>query len=193
MAHGADAALELADGGDAAEGGCDHVAMFESGDEAGTLFRVVAQPVKELGEAPLGTVNPAAPLDPFEAAGMGFGGDLLGFSVGTVIAPEVVVVERDKALTDGNDAGAGGVEGDGGDGAAVDAGGSQRVAGCGGQGSHLVGVGLGGEIGIFAAAVQGIRGRGGADGAFLAVDQGNANTESAEVNAGDDGHGRMLR
>ena len=53
VAHGADAALELAYGGDAAERGGDHVAMLQSRDESGSLVRVVPQPVEQLGETPL--------------------------------------------------------------------------------------------------------------------------------------------
>ncbi len=99
MAHGADAAGELRGVGDAAEGGGDHVAVLERGDEVRAEFGIVAEPVEELGPAPLGGVDAAAPVDPFEAlavvVGVGGGGDLGGFPVGAVVAPEVVVCERD--------------------------------------------------------------------------------------------------
>jgi hypothetical protein len=152
----------------------------------------VAEPVEELGEAPLVGVDAAAPLDAFKAELVGFGGDLFGFGETAVIAPQIILIQRFKAFADRDDAGAGGIESDGGDGVAVDAGGAEGVACGGGEGGHLVGVGLGCVIGVFAAAMEGVRGRGGADGALDAVDEGNANAESAEVNAGDDGHGTRL-
>ena len=66
VAHGADAALDPADSLDAAERGRDHVAVFERGHEARALLRIVAQPVQQLGEAPLVGVDAAAPLDAFK-------------------------------------------------------------------------------------------------------------------------------
>ncbi len=152
------------------------------------LVGIVAQPVEQLGESPLVRVDAAAPLDAFEAELMSLAGDLFGFSEGAVVAPEVVVVERLKVLADGNDAGAGGVEGDGGNIGAVDAGGVENVARGGGEGGHLVGVRLGGVVGIFAAAMQRVGGRGGADGAFAAVNESDANAECAEIDAGNDSH-----
>ena len=41
-----------------------------------------------------------------------------------------------------------------------------------------------------AAAMKRIRGRRGSDRALVAVDESNANAKCAEVNAGDDGHGK---
>jgi hypothetical protein len=117
-------------------------------------------------------------------------GDLLGLGEGAMIAPQVVFVERGQALADGNDARARGVERDRGNLGGVHACGSERVPGGGGQSGHLVGVGLRGVVGIFAAAMQRVRGRSGPDGAFLAVNESDANTESAEIDAGDDGHER---
>ena len=65
----------------------------------GAQFGVVAEPVQQLRPAPLGGVDAAAPVDAFEAgaavAGVGGGGDLGGFAGGAVVAPEVVVAERD--------------------------------------------------------------------------------------------------
>ena len=84
-----------------------------------------------------------------------------------MIAPEVVLVERLEVFADRNDAGAGGVESNGGNFSAIDAGGLKHIARGGDEGGHLVGVGLGGVIGIFATAMQRIGGRGGSDGALL--------------------------
>ena len=67
--------------------------------------------------------------------------------LGAVIAPEIVVIERLHGGVDEDDAGAGGVEGDGFDAAALNAGLSYGVAGGLSEGRHLVGVGLGGLVG----------------------------------------------
>ena len=87
----------LAGIGDAGEGRGDHVAVLEGGDEAVALVGVVAEPVEQLGEAPLVRVDVAAPVDGFEVFGKGELGDLAGLLVGAVIAPEVVVVEGLRA------------------------------------------------------------------------------------------------
>ena len=52
--------------GDAAQHGRDHVAMFERGGEAVALVGIVAQPVQQFREAPLGGVDAAAPFDGFQ-------------------------------------------------------------------------------------------------------------------------------
>jgi len=61
--------------------------------EAAALPGIVAQPVQELGKAPLGRVDAAAPVDGFEAPFTGRGGDLAGFLPRAMIAPEIVVVD----------------------------------------------------------------------------------------------------
>ena len=72
---------------DAAQGGDDHVAIFERGDEARALFRIVAQPVQKLGETPLGGVDAAAPVDGFELLPVRGSGNLLRLAPGAMIAP----------------------------------------------------------------------------------------------------------
>ncbi len=99
--------------GDAAERGGDHVAVLEGGGKLRALVRIVAEPVQQLGKAPLVRIDAAAPLDGFEILLVGEGGDLLRFGFGAMIAPQVVVAERLHVRVDGHDAGAGGVEGDG--------------------------------------------------------------------------------
>ena len=169
--------------------------MLEGGGELVTFGGIVAEPVEELGEAPLVGVDAAAPLDGFEVASVGEGGDLLGLAEGAVIAPEVVVVERLHVGVDGDDAGAGGVEGDGFDLVAGDAGLGEDVAHGGDEGGHLVGVGLGGEVGVFALAMEGVAGGGGAEAAALAVEETYAGTEGSEIDSGDDAHAwfRLIR
>jgi len=56
------------------------------------------------------------------------------------------------------------------DGAAINAGALERVAGSGGERRHLIRVGLGGKVRVLAVAVERVRGRRGSDGALLAVD-----------------------
>jgi hypothetical protein len=189
VAHGADGAADEGGVGDAAERGGDHVAVLEGCNKVGALVGIMAQPVKQFGEAPLVGVDAAAPPDAFEAELVSFAGDEFGFFVGAMVAPEVVVVEGLEIGADGDDAGASGVEGHGGDGLAVDAGGGEDVAGGAGECCHLVGMGLGGEVGVFAAAMERVGGGCGADGAARAIDKSDAHAESAEINAGDDGHG----
>ena len=53
---------------DAAEDGGEHVAMLQRGGELGALLGIVAEPVEQLGEAPFGGVDAAAPLDGGEVA-----------------------------------------------------------------------------------------------------------------------------
>ena len=122
---------------------------------------------------------------------MGAGSDLFGFGLGAMVAPEIVVVEGLEIFADGDDAGAGGVESDGSDAFAGDAGFLKDGAGGADKGLHLVVMRLGGEVGIFAAAVEWVLRGGGADGALLAVDEGYADTQGAEVYAGDDRHGAV--
>src|SRR5215472_15300332 len=62
VAHGAGGAFDCGGVGDARERGGDHVATLEGGGELCALVRVVAEPVEELGPAPLVRVDAAAPL-----------------------------------------------------------------------------------------------------------------------------------
>ena len=68
----------------------------------------------------------------------------------------------------------------------------QGLFGGAGQGAHVVFVGLHGEFGIFAFAMEGIFGGGGGKNAFFAVYDGDANVESSEVYAGYYGHIGLL-
>ena len=149
---------------------------------------VVAQPVQQLGKSPLGGIDAAAPLDGFELFAVRGFGDLGGFAFGAVVAPEIVVVERLQILVDGNDRGAGGVESDGFDLVAGDAGLLERLARGGGQGAHVVVMRLRGVFGIFALAMQRIFGNGGVEQAALAVHDGDADAQGAEIHSGDDRH-----
>ncbi len=99
--------------GDADKGGGDHVAVLERGGEVCTLVRVVAEPVEELGAAPLVGVDAAAPLDGFKTLGVGECGDLDWASAWARWSHQsIVVVERLECGVDGDDGRAGGVEGD---------------------------------------------------------------------------------
>ena len=169
MAHGADAAGGLGGVGDAAEGGGGHVAVLEGAGDGGAFGWVVAEEVEEFGPAPFAGVGAAAPVDGGEFGLVGGLGDLGGFAPGAVVAPEVVIVDGLHVFVDGYDAGAGGVDGQGFDGMAVDVGfGDGGLHGFG-EGSHVVGVALGGVVGVFALAVEGVGGGGEAQAAFCIV------------------------
>ena len=183
MAHGADAARNFGGVGDAAEGGGDHVAVLEGGDEFGTQLGVVAQPVEELGPAPLGAVDSAAPGYSLKAKLVRGAGDLCGLAGGAMIAPEVVLAEGDEVFADGDDAGAGGVERDGFNLAAIDAADFDCLAHGAGEGGHLVVVRLGLELGVGGRTVQRILGDGRAELAAELVEDGDAHAQRAEVNA----------
>ena len=91
------------------------------------------------------------------------GGDLGGFAPGAVVAPEVVVVDGVEVRVDRDHAGAGGVERDGLDGVAVDAGVLDGAVRGGGERGHVIGVALGGVVGIFLLAEQRVIGCSGAE------------------------------
>ena len=55
----------------------------------------------------------------------------------------------------------------------------------------MVGVALGGVVGVFFFAVEGVFGGCGAQAAFGAVEDGNADAEGSEIDAGYDGHMRL--
>ena len=192
VAHSADAAFYSGGIGDAAESGGDHVAVFESAGETGAFIGIVAQPVEEFGETPFGGVHAAAPFNGFEIFAMSHRGDFGGFGFGAVIAPQIVFVERNHSGGDGDDGGAGGIESDGGDLVAGDAGILKSLFGGGGEGAHVVFVGLRGELGIFAFTVEGIFGDGGIEDAFFAIHDGDAHAESAKIDAGYHGHIGLL-
>ena len=189
VAHGADAARDLVGIGDAAEGGGDHVAVLQRGDETGAQLGVVAQPVEELGPAPLGAVDAAAPGDALEVCGVRGAGDLGGFAGGAVIAPEVILAEGHEAFADDDDAGAGGVERDGFNLMAVDAADAHGLAHGAGEGGHLVVVRLGFELRVGGRAAQRVLCYGGAELAAELVEDGDTHAQRAEVDACHYAHG----
>ncbi len=186
--HGADAAWHLAGVGDPAEDRGDHVAVLEGGGEARALVGVVAQPVEELGEAPLRRVGPAAPFDRRLAALVRHLGDARRLVLGAVVAPEVVVVERLHLVVDRDDGRAGGVEGDGADFLPLD----PRRLECAPRGLderlHVRCVRLRGVVRIVAVALDRILGDAVSDHPLAAVDDRDAHTLRPEVHPGDDPH-----
>ena len=91
VTHGADAALRPVGIGDAAQRGRNHVAVLERGGELSSLFRIVAQPMQQLGKAPLMRIDTAAPLNGFEVFFVRQRRDLLRLRGGAMVAPEVVL------------------------------------------------------------------------------------------------------
>jgi hypothetical protein len=189
VAHGADAAGGEGRVGDAAEGGGDQVAVFEGGGHPGALVRVMAEPVEEFGEAPFGGIDAATPGEGFEAGGAAVGGDFGGFAVGAVVAPEVIVADGLEVFVHGDDGGASGIESEG-----LDIGAGDACLGEGGEhglgeSAEVVGVGLGGVVGVFALAVDGVLGRGGGEAAAFTVDERDAHALGSEIDSCDDSHG----
>jgi hypothetical protein len=94
VAHGADAARRLARIGDAAQHRGHHVAMLQRRDHLRALAGIVPQPVQQLRESPLGRVHAAAPFERFQFPGAPGRGDLGGFALGAMVAPQIVIVQR---------------------------------------------------------------------------------------------------
>ena len=149
--------------------------MLKGGNKLRAFFRIVAQPVQQLREAPFGRIHSAAPLNRRKLFAMRRFRDLRGFSFGTVIAPKIIFVERLKIFPNGNHRRTGGVHG-------------QRLHLIAGyarfphclarsarQSAHLVVVRLRGVFRIFAFAVQRIFRKCGREQASFAVHNGNAN------------------
>ena len=108
--HGADAALHLLRIRDAAKRCGDHVAMFKRRDEFSALRGIVAKPVEEFRESPFRGIHAPTPVDRGELLTMRGRGDFGGFRFGTMIAPQIIVVEGLKIFADGNDGRAGRIE-----------------------------------------------------------------------------------
>ena len=104
MSHSADAALHLFGIADPAQRRRDHVAMFQSRRELRALVRIMPQPVQQFGESPLRGVNAAAPLDGVQLFLACQLRDLSRFLLGAMIAPEIVVIQRNQTLADRNHA-----------------------------------------------------------------------------------------
>jgi hypothetical protein len=92
-----------------------------------------------------------------------------------VVTPKVVLAERFEIFTDHDDAGAGGIECDGLDLAAVDATDAHGFVHGANESVHLVVVGLGLEVGVGGGAVEWIFGGGGPEFAAFFVEDGDAN------------------
>ena len=117
-------------------------------------------------------------------------GDFRRFGFSPMIAPEIVVIERLKIFVHRDDGRAGGVESDGFDGASRDArflNGSTRSSR---ESDHMAGVRLGGKFGIVATAIERIFAQRGSQEATFAVHDGDANAQSAEINASEICHFR---
>ena len=143
--------------------------MLEGGGEFVALIGVVAQPMEQLGKAPLVRINAAAPVDGFQLFAVRERGNLLRLGEGAVIAPEIVFIQRLHLRVNRNDAGAGGVESDSrnliaGDARFLDG----RTRGLG-QRAHLIFMRLRGEVRVLAAAMQRILGQSRAQAAALAI------------------------
>src|SRR5438105_15855204 len=86
--------------------------MLERGDQPVALVGIVSKPMQKLRESPFRRVGAPAPLDCRESLLVCDLGDARGLGLRAMVAPEVVVVERDKSLAGRDHARAGRVEGE---------------------------------------------------------------------------------
>ena len=84
--------------------------MLGGRNELTALSRIVAQPVQQLGETPLGRIHTAARAYRRQVHRMCDLGDPRCFRRRAMIAPEVVVIERNEILAEWNDSRPGRVE-----------------------------------------------------------------------------------
>ena len=167
MAHGADAARHLCRIGDAAQHRRHQIAVFQGSRHARALLRIIAQPVQQLGEAPFGGVNAAAPVESFQIAARAGVGDCARLGLGAVVAPEVIIVERIEVGVYGNHGGTGRIERDRLNVFAAHAGRGDRLARGRNQRVNVIAMALGGVVGIVLLAKERIVGCGGALAALL--------------------------
>ena len=119
--------------------------MFQRCHHPRALVRISAQPVQQLREPPLGRVHAPAPCERFQILRAAGSGDLGGFALGAMVAPQIVIVQRPKALAHRNDARSGSVERQRRELPAVHARRLQRLAHRGDQRVHVVPVRLRGD------------------------------------------------
>ena len=123
MAHGANAALELARRLVMPHSVAATMSQCSSAVTKRARFSGLCRSqCSSLAKSPLVRIDAAAPLDAFEAQLVRLARDLLGLGKGAMIAPEIVFVERFQAFAHGNHAGTGGIERNGRHLRAVDAG-----------------------------------------------------------------------
>ena len=119
--------------------------------------------------------------------------DLAGFLPGPVVAPQVVVVDRLQLFIHRNHAGSGGIERDGFDRLSVYARRQNGAVHGFHQRAHVVGVALRGVVGIFFLPQQRIFARPRAQPSALAIENGNADAQCAEIHSGNDAHSHLLQ
>ncbi len=162
--------------------------MLEGAGEALALRRIVAQPVQQFCESPLGRVHAAATGDRWKVRRTRRGGDLGGFFGRAMVAPEIVLIQRHQLLVDWNHCRAGGVERDREHVGAVDVRVGERAMRGNRQSVHVRRVRLRREIRIMAIAMHGIFGHTGSDRPAFAVDNRHTNALRSEIDSGDDWH-----
>src|SRR5580704_11430265 len=105
-----------------------------------------------------------------------------------MIAPQVVLIERPELFVYGDNAGAGGVDGQRGDLVAGNIRSRDGLARSFGKGAHVVFVTLRGVIGIVFLAMQRIFSQAGAEAALRGIDDRDAHAQRAEIHTSYDGH-----
>src|SRR5260370_37768966 len=87
--------------------------MLKGGSETLALGWIIAQPVEQLGKAPLGGIRSATPIDRLKVLAAGGFGDQRGFAPGAMGAPQIIFIERAQVCGHRTDARGGGGDGDG--------------------------------------------------------------------------------
>ena len=114
--------------------------------------------------------------------------DLRRFSLGAVIAPQIILTERLHFLINRDDRRACGIEGDRLHLIAWDAGFFHRLASCGGESNHVIFMRLSRVFRIFAFTMQWIFDDRRVKYSALAVHNRDANAQCSEIYAGNNGH-----
>jgi hypothetical protein len=137
-------------------------------------------------------VNSAAPFNGFELFAARQFGNLPCLFMGTVVAPEEILVERLELIVDRDHTRSGSVEGKCDNLLRVDRGMAKHVMHGLDQSLHLVFMRLRSEIGIFHTAMQRITCGSSPQSSSLTIEQGDANTQRSEIYPGDDRHIYLL-
>ena len=136
-------------------------------------------------------IDPAAPFDRFQVLRVSQLGNLLRLTLGAMVAPQIVIIERLHAGVDRHHTRAGRIERDSLDLLARDPRLGQHRPHGADQPVHLIIMGLSSEIRIFPLPLQRIVGRSRGQSTLLcpgAVKQRNPDAQRAEINSRDDRH-----
>src|SRR5437764_9823272 len=155
--------------------------MFESSRKLRTLIRIVAKPMQQLRETPLGRINPAAPIDGGELLLVRGFSDERSFLPRAMIAPEIIFIERLETSANRNDARTSCIDRERGDLVSGNFGSAYGLASGVGERTHVIRVTLHGVVRVFFLPMQRIFGNARAEAAAFRVHDGDANTQRTEI------------